>query len=347
MRRRRPSGRPALVDRVLGRLSREVTDRAGRIDEYIGDNVMAVFGAPVAHEDDPERAVMAGLAMQDAMSEINAEVGARAASRDVELALRVGINSGEVLAGRLGDQYTVIGDTVNVAARLQAASGLGAVTVGAATRRLTAAAIEYRELEPLTLKGKSRPIAAWEAIGAVDPAARLQSGRGVAPLIGRHEELALLASLFDRGVRESRPYLVTVFSEAGVGKSRLLNELTTELQRRADPVDVLVGRSPAYGTTTAYAALAEVLSDHRVEASASAAQLVRLLGSTNATKPRTQPPATTPSRSAIGSSPPSAGCSSNSAQGRRSSWRSRTSVGRTRECSTSSSTWPQADAVRF
>ena len=123
---------------------------------------------------------------------------------------------------RMGDQYTVIGDTVNVAARLQAASRIGAVTVGASTRRLTAAAIEYRDLEPLTLKGKSEPIPAWEAVGVVDSASQADPARAAAPLVGRDEELALLRSLFERAVRESRPYLVTVFGQAGVGKSRLL-----------------------------------------------------------------------------------------------------------------------------
>jgi adenylate cyclase len=255
-----PEDTKSLVDGALKRLSREVTDREGHIDKFIGDNVMAVFGAPVAHEDDPERAVRAGLAMQAAMDEINTEIGARAASRDIELALRVGINSGEVLAGRMGDQYTVIGDTVNVAARLQAASGVGAVTVGASTRRLTAAAIDYHELEPLALKGKSQPIPAWEAVGPVDSASQPAPTRA-APLIGRDQELALLLSLFERAVRESRPYLVTVFGQAGVGKSRLLNELAAALEGRADPAETLVGHSPAYGTTTTYSALGEILRE--------------------------------------------------------------------------------------
>jgi len=265
-----PEDTKALIDGALRRLSREVIDREGHVDKYIGDNVMAVFGAPVAHEDDPERAVRAGLAMQAAMNEINAEIGARAASRDVQLALRVGINSGEVLAGRMGDQYTVIGDTVNVAARLQAASAIGAVTVGASTRRSTAAAIEYRDLEPLALKGKSQPIPAWEAMRVVDSPAQAQAHHVAAPLIGRDEELALLLSLFERVVRESRPYLVTVYGQAGVGKSRLLSELASALRDRAVPVETLVGRSPAYGTTTTYAALGEILRERfgisRVEA---------------------------------------------------------------------------------
>ncbi len=300
-----PEDTKALVDGALRRLSREVTEREGHVDKYIGDNVMAVFGAPVAHEDDPERAVRAGLAMQGAMDEINAEIAAREATRDVELALRVGINSGDVLAGRMGDQYTVIGDAVNVAARLQAASRVGAVTVGGSTHRSTAGAIEYRDLEPLALKGKSQAIPAWEAVGVIDEASQPES-RPAAPLVGRDEELALLLTLFDRAVRESRPYLVTVFGQAGVGKSRLLNELGAALGSRTDSVDTLVGRSPAYGTITTYAAMGEILrerfgisraeapdvgvtklvagieglsdNEEAVDAPRTAAQIVRILG---------------------------------------------------------------------
>ena len=256
-----PEVTKSLVDHALGRLSREVVEHGGRVDKYIGDNVMAVFGAPVAHEDDPERAVRAGLAMQAAMGEINAEIGARASSRDVELALRVGINTGEVLAGRSGDQYTVIGDTVNVAARLQAAGARGAVTVGPATRRLTAAAIEYRDLEPLTLKGKAEPMPAFEAVAVIDSASRADARPASAPLVGRDEELALLRSMFERVARGARPHLVTVFGEAGVGKSRLLDELAASLQGRAGGANVLIGRSPAYGTATTYAALGEIIRE--------------------------------------------------------------------------------------
>ncbi|MBA2523800.1 MAG: zinc-ribbon domain-containing protein, partial [Solirubrobacterales bacterium] len=172
-----PEDTKALVDNALKRLSREVVDRGGRVDKYIGDNVMAVFGAPVAHEDDPERAVRTGLAMQAAMEEVNADIAARAASKDVKLSLRVGINSGEVLAGKMGEQYTVIGDTVNVASRLEASGRPGAVTVGALTHRLTAGTIDYVELEPLKLKGKSEPIPAWEAVAATGVALRERPSR--------------------------------------------------------------------------------------------------------------------------------------------------------------------------
>src|SRR5215213_4492464 len=122
-----PEAVKSLVDRALLRLGQEVTRYGGTVDKYIGDNVMAIFGAPVAHEDDEERAVRAALGMQGAMEEINAQLTAR---HGASFQLRVGINTGEVLAGAIGDGYTVIGDTVNVAARLQAAGRPGTVTVG-------------------------------------------------------------------------------------------------------------------------------------------------------------------------------------------------------------------------
>ncbi len=122
-----PERMKALIDRSLRRLGVEVERHGGSIDKFIGDNVMGVFGAPVAHEDDPERAVRAGLAMQAAMAEINERIESDLGE---SFSLRVGINSGEVLAGRVGDGYTVIGDSVNVAARLQAASTPGTVIVG-------------------------------------------------------------------------------------------------------------------------------------------------------------------------------------------------------------------------
>src|ERR671931_2065596 len=197
-----PEAVKSFVDRALRRLGQEVVRYGGRVDKYIGDNVMAVFGAPVAHEDDPERAVRAGLAMQAAMDEINKDIEAATGS---SFSLRVGINSGEVLAGQVGDGYTVIGDVVNVASRLQSAARPGSVTVGETTHRLTRGPIEYEELEPLTLKGKSEPVAAWEAVRVLIPGPAVRGFRAAAPLIGREDESALLQPLLDRVVREGRP----------------------------------------------------------------------------------------------------------------------------------------------
>jgi class 3 adenylate cyclase/tetratricopeptide (TPR) repeat protein len=247
----------ALVGRTLRRLGDQIERFGGTIDKFIGDNVMGVFGAPVAHEDDPERAVRAGLAMHDAMEEANRQ------SREkfgVGFSLRVGINSGEVMAGAVGDHYTVMGDVVNVAARLQDAARPDSVTVGEPTYRSTREAIAYERLEPLALKGKEEPVPAWEATGVLSEPRR-SAGRAETPLIGREEEAALLSSLVERVERESRPYLVTVIGQAGVGKSRLLRELMSGLAESEDPPTIRRGQCPPYGAGIAYWALAEVLND--------------------------------------------------------------------------------------
>ncbi len=252
-----PEAVKALVDRTLRRLGEEIERFGGSIDKFIGDNVMGVFGAPTAHEDDPERAVRAGLAMQAAMGGANRESQEK---YGVEFSLRVGINSGEVMAGAVGDRYTVMGDAVNVAARLQAAGRPESVTVGEPTYRATGEAISYERLEPLTLKGKEEPVPAWEATGVLSEPRR-RGGRAQTPLIGREEEAGLLSSLVERVDREGRPYLVTVIGQAGVGKSRLLRELMSDLGSLADPPTIRRGQCPPYGAGIAYWALAEVLND--------------------------------------------------------------------------------------
>src|SRR4051794_18148688 len=251
-----PEAVKSIVDRALRRLGQEVVRYGGTVDKYIGDNVMAVFGAPVAHEDDPERAVRAGLAMQAAMEEINKDIEAATGS---SFSLRVGINSGEVLAGQVGDGYTVIGDAVNVASRLQSAARPGSVTVGETTHRLTRGPVEYDELEPLTLKGKAEPVPAWEAVRLLVSGTAARGTRTGAPLIGREDESSLLLSLFDRVIREGRPHLVTVIGQAGVGKTRLLREFATQLAEREQQAAFRVGHCPAYGAGLAYWALGEII----------------------------------------------------------------------------------------
>ena len=178
-----PEAVKRLVDSSLRRLGQEVTRFGGSIDKYIGDNVMALFGAPVAHEDDEERAVRAALGMQDAMSELNEQLQA---SHGVSFSLRVGVNTGEVLAGAIGDGYTVIGDAVNVAARLQAAGRPGSVTVGARTYRASRDAVDYEELEPLTLKGKAEPVPRLGGRGArAAPGRPPTTLQAESPLVGR------------------------------------------------------------------------------------------------------------------------------------------------------------------
>src|SRR3954468_12190630 len=246
-----------LVDSSLKRLAQEVERFGGSVDKFIGDNVMALFGAPVAHEDDAERAVRAGLGMQQAMEGINE--GLRE-SHGVTLALRVGVNTGEVAAGAVGDAYTVVGDTVNVAARLQAAARPGSVTVGERTMRSTDAAVEYQVLEPLDLKGKAERVPAWEAVCLIaEHSVRRVAPASESPLVGRRQELDALDSLYERVVREGTSHLVTVIGEAGVGKSRLLREFERQLAAHPSAPTVRTGRCLPYGSGIVFWALGEVL----------------------------------------------------------------------------------------
>jgi class 3 adenylate cyclase/predicted ATPase len=252
-----PEAVKALVDRTLRRLGEEIERFGGTIDKFIGDNVMGVFGAPVTHEDDPERAVRAGLAMQAAMEEANRQ---SQSSQGVSFSLRIGINSGEVMAGAVGDRYTVMGDAVNVAARLQAAARPDTVTVGESTYRASREAISYERLEPLRLKGKEEPVPAWEATATLaEP--RHGAARTATPLIGREEEAELLVSLVERVQREGRPHLVTVIGQAGVGKSRLLRELMSTLTSDGETPTIRRGQCPPYGAGIAYWGLVEVMRE--------------------------------------------------------------------------------------
>jgi class 3 adenylate cyclase/tetratricopeptide (TPR) repeat protein len=252
-----PEAVKALVDRCLGRLAEEVERVGGRVDKYMGDNVMAIFGAPVAHEDDPERAVRAALGMQVAMGELNRRL---LTNYGVELALRVGVNTGDVLAGKVGDAYTVIGDAVNVASRLQTSADPGTITVGGRTQRATSSVIEYLPLEPLELKGKAERVVAWQAVRVLDEhTGGARKVRREAPFVGRGEEFATLQTLLARVARNDLPHLVTVFGQAGVGKTRLLRELEGWLAARDPPVLVRRGRCLPFGSSVVYWPLNEVL----------------------------------------------------------------------------------------
>jgi class 3 adenylate cyclase len=244
-----PEAVKGMVDRCLRRMGEEVERYGGTVDKYIGDNVMAIFGAPVAHEDDAERAIRAALGMHEVIAEINPE-----------LSLRVGVNTGEVMAGSVAEgAYTVIGDTVNVAARLQAAAEVGTITVGERTMRATEGAVEYVRLEPLTLKGKAEPVPAWQATGMLAATPRRAAGISAGPFVGRSNELGLLESLYGRVVREGRAHLVTAIGQAGVGKSRLLRELQARLDTAEVPPKFRKGHCLPYGSGVVYWALGEIV----------------------------------------------------------------------------------------
>src|SRR3954447_9189977 len=208
----------AVIDHVLAVLSRAVTDCGGTIDKLTGDGIMAVFGAPTAHEDDTDRAVRAAAQMQSAVRTLMSEEsgGGR------RMGLRVGLNTGEVLAGvQASLAYTVVGDTVNTASRLSDAASVGAVYAGRATALATMSIASWRALSPLRLEGKREPVPAYELVGIRPPgAARLGLGEE-APFIGRDAEFGRLVGRVLDVVERRKPALVVVTGEAGVGKTRL------------------------------------------------------------------------------------------------------------------------------
>jgi class 3 adenylate cyclase/tetratricopeptide (TPR) repeat protein len=235
----------ALTDRVLAACADAVTEVSGHVDKLTGDGIMAVFGAPVAHEDDPERAVRAAHAMQAAVVEILASEGA-----DRRLGLRVGINTGEVLSGvRAGVSYTVIGDAVNTAARLSDAAAPGGVLAGRETALATMPVAAWSSLSPLRLKGKREPVAAYELVGlrpGTGGEPRPTGGEEV-PLIGRDGEVGVIFGRLRTVTAGREPATVFVTGDAGLGKSRLVAEVARQAAREVPGLRVLWGRCAPYG----------------------------------------------------------------------------------------------------
>jgi class 3 adenylate cyclase/tetratricopeptide (TPR) repeat protein len=244
-----------VTDRVLASLAGIVTDYGGHVDKLVGDGLMAVFGAPTAHEDDAERAVRAAAKMQSVVRRLVSEEsgGGR------QLGLRVGLNTGEVAAGVQAHlSYTVVGDTVNTASRLADTAGVGAVVAGRETAAVTMSTASWRALPPMRLKGKREPVEAFELV-ALRPTGATRLGLGdEAPFLGRDAEIGLLigrlADVADRGV----PHAVLVTGEAGVGKTRLAQELT-RFAGELPGARVLWGRSAPYGEGRDLAAVAEMV----------------------------------------------------------------------------------------
>jgi class 3 adenylate cyclase/tetratricopeptide (TPR) repeat protein len=253
---------PEDVRRLLtpyhARVKLELESFGGTVEKFIGDAVVALFGAPRAHEDDPERAVRAALAVREAIEELNA------ADPTLGLRIRIGVTTGEAMvtlgARPSAGEGMAAGDVVNVAARLQAAAPAGGILVDEATHRATQRAIDYRDAEAVQAKGKAAPVPVWEVVA---PRARLGvdiAFRGGAALVGRRQELDLLLDALARAQRERSPQLVTLVGVPGIGKSRLLWELYARL---SDDPTVFVrwrqGRSLPYGEGVSFWALGELV----------------------------------------------------------------------------------------
>jgi class 3 adenylate cyclase/tetratricopeptide (TPR) repeat protein len=241
-----------LLDACFERLVQDVDAFGGRVDKILGDGIIALFGAPIAHEDDAERAVRAALRMQHT-------VGDHATRTSSPLQLRIGVSTGEVLVGalRAGGDYTAMGDVVNIAARLQTEAPPGTVLVGPSTHALTATVVRYEPFGALQVRGRAQEITAWVAAEVVAPPGGHRH-RQHTPLVGRREELELTCSALELAIARRRAVLVAVAGEGGVGKSRLVEEV---LQLLADRHDVLVleGSCAPYGESNIWWPLASAV----------------------------------------------------------------------------------------
>lgn len=241
-----------VMSRYFDAMRAELERHGGVIEKYIGDAIMAVFGLPKLHEDDALRAVRAAAGMQQAQVALNEELERL---WGVRLAVRTGVNTGQVVAGDpTAGQRLATGDAVNVAARLEQAAGEQDVLLGELTYRLVRDYVEVEEVEPLELKGKSEPVPAYRLIGVRENAERPRQLD--APLIGREAELAALQSALADAAADRACRLVTVVGEAGVGKTRLIDEFLRSLEGRAA---ITRGRCLPYGEGITYWPLAEAV----------------------------------------------------------------------------------------
>ncbi len=239
------------------RLRQEIERYGGTVEKFVGDAVMAVFGAPVAHEDDPERAVRAGLRILEAIAELND------AEPVLALQVRIGINTGEavVALGARPEQGEgiVTGDVVNTASRPQAVAPVDGIACSEQTHRATERVFTYEELEPVQVKGKAKPLALWRPLSA-----RARFGSDVTrthatSLVGRELEKPLLIGTFERAAQQRYCQLVTIVGEPGVGKSRLCSELFDYVEDRPGLVTWRQGRCLPYGEGIAFWPLGEIV----------------------------------------------------------------------------------------
>ncbi len=230
-----PEALKRLLERYFDRMKLIVERHGGTVEKFIGDAGVAVFGVPVVHEDDALRALRAAVEMRDALPELQVEA-------------RLGVNTGEIVTG--GHGKLVTGDAVNVAARLQQAASPSEILVGAETVALFRTAVEVEQLDPLELKGKTEPVAAFRLLGVGEAPGRSHGSR----FVGRGAELDLLRAAWGRVVERQRCELVTIVGEPGVGKSRLVGEFTAGLE-----VPVVQGRCLSYGEGITYYPVVQVI----------------------------------------------------------------------------------------
>jgi class 3 adenylate cyclase len=248
----------AIMNGAFGAMSGAIHRYEGTIAKLVGDAVLAFFGAPVAHEDDPERAVRAAL---DVLESVNAYAAALKAEYGIDFSVRIGINTGQVMVGNVGSdlryEYTALGDAVNVAARMQNAARPGAALITDATYRFVAHSVDATDLGLIEVKGKSDPVRAYEVVGLKT---RPTSARGLAGLesrmVGRHEQLTQLTELLNE-VRAGRSRAAVLVGEPGIGKSRLLAEIRS-IAEEGEGVTWIEGRCLSFGQQLPYHLLADI-----------------------------------------------------------------------------------------
>ncbi|MBI2016364.1 MAG: AAA family ATPase, partial [Candidatus Rokubacteria bacterium] len=247
-----------LMTRAFEFMLAEVHRYEGTVNQFLGDGIMALFGAPIAHEDHAQRAAHAALGIRKALEGYQDELQRR---RGISFQVRQGLNSGLVVVGSIGDDlrmdYTAVGDTTNVAARLQQVAGPGRILISEPTHRLVGAYFHSRPLEDLALKGKAEPVRAWELISARMPRTRLEieAERGLTPFVGRERELQLLSESFGK-VKGGRGQVVLVVGEPGIGKSRLLYEFR---RRLGDEATWIEGHAMSFGRSIAFHPVIDLL----------------------------------------------------------------------------------------
>lgn len=257
-----------VINSLWSRVDRAIIDHGGRIDKHIGDAIMALYGTPAAHEDDPERAIRSALQIQSEIMDWKNELSESLPDFKTQIQniqLRIGINAGPALLGTVGitNEYTAIGDTVNLASRLETAAPRGEILISHDTHQFVRGVFNITELDPITVKGKSEPIPVF-TVQSVKPRSFRDTTRGLEGIetrtIGREKELAQMKAVIEETITSKETHLITLVAEAGTGKSRLLYEFGKWLESPDQAVQILKGRAVQESAHTPYSLLRGIIS---------------------------------------------------------------------------------------
>jgi class 3 adenylate cyclase/tetratricopeptide (TPR) repeat protein len=256
-----PEDVQTLISECLVFFTEEIHRYEGAIAQFLGDGVMALFGAPIAHEDAPQRALYAALAIRERLREYSEKLKVQG----IDFNMRIGLNTGLVVVGRIGDdltmEYTAMGDTVNLASRMESTGQPGTIQVAENTYRLTEGYFEFKPLGEIEVKGKKEPVKAYQllGLGRVRTKLGVSEMRGLTPFVGRERELELLLDGFERA-KSGRGQAFSIVGEAGVGKSRLLYEFKKAIAQ--EDITFLEGRCLAYSKGEAYHPVIDMLKSN-------------------------------------------------------------------------------------